>query len=253
MTFARENVSSWLEQIRAASKRYQDPGLSALLAAQVILVFLAEPLAFEGFEPPLIAIGIVVAGLVLLLALGSDQRGALIVAGAAGAARLLALGADLLWGAPVIEAADATSAVLGLLAVMWVIFEIVFGPGRITAHRVRGAILLYLSIAVLFAWAYRLLAEVVPAGFSGLTYAAHQHGALSPFLYYSLTSLTTLGLGDITPVNAFARSLTVLEALLGQLFPAVVLARILTLYLDEKHRENARSDGPPVSVGLRSD
>jgi hypothetical protein len=134
-----------------------------------------------------------------------------------------------------------------------VIFEIVFGPGRITAHRVRGAIMLYLSIAILFAWAYRLLAEVVPAGFSGLTYAAGQHGALSPFLYYSLTSLTTLGLGDITPVNAFARSLTVLEALLGQLFPAVVLARILTLYLDEKHRENARSDGPPISVGLRSD
>jgi hypothetical protein len=76
---------------------------------------------------------------------------------------------------------------------------------------------------------------------------------LSPFLYYSLTSLTTLGLGDITPVNSFARSLTVLEALLGQLFPAVILARILTLYTDERPRENARSEQPPLSLGLRSD
>ena len=102
-------------------------------------------------------------------------------------------------------------------------------------------------MAIVFAWLYRLIAEAVPAGFSGLKFAGGQHGALSPFLYYSLTSLTTLGLGDITPVNAFARSLTVLEALMGQLFPAVILAQVLTLYTDEKHRDNARSEQPPRS------
>ena len=246
MTFGGQNENPWLENIRALSKRYQDPGLSALLAGQIILVFVAEPLAFEGFEPPLIAIGIIVAGLILLLALGSNQRGALIVVGAAGVARLVTAAADLMWGAPV-EAAEGISAVLGLLAMMWAVFEIVFGPGRITAHRVRGAIALYLAIAILFAWFYRLLAEVVPTAFSGLKVAADQHGALSPFLYYSLTSLTTLGLGDITPVNEFARSLTGLEALLGQLFPAVILARILTLYTDERNCEYARSEQPPLS------
>jgi hypothetical protein len=237
---------NWLNNARAAAKRYQDPGLSALLVAQALLIFVAEPLAFEGFEPPLIAIGIIVAGLILLPAFGSDQRGALIVVGVAGVVRLLTAAADLIWGAPV-EAAEGISAVLGLLAMMWAVFEIVFGPGRITAHRVRGAIALYLAIAIVFAWIYRLIAFVVPAGFSGLKFAAGQHGALSPFLYYSLTSLTTLGLGDITPVNAFARSLTVLEALLGQLFPAVVLARILTLYTDDKHREDARSEQTSLS------
>jgi hypothetical protein len=249
MTLGRQNVSNWLENIRAVSKRYQDPDLSALLVAQLILIFIAEPLAFEGFEPPLIAIGIIVAGLILLLALGSDQRGALIVLAVAGVVRLLTAAADLIWGEPVVVA-EGISAVLGLLAMMWAVFEIVFGPGRITAHRVRGAIALYLAIAIIFAWLYRLITAVVPAAFSGLKFAAGQHGALSPFLYYSLTSLTTLGLGDITPVNAFARSLTVLEALLGQLFPAVILARILTLYTDEKHRENARSEQPPISANV---
>jgi hypothetical protein len=249
MTLGRQNVSNWLENIRAVSKRYQDPDLSALLVAQLILIFIAEPLAFEGFEPPLVAIGIIVAGLILLLALGSDQRGALIVLAVAGVVRLLTAAADLIWGEPVVVA-EGISAVLGLLAMMWAVFEIVFGPGRITAHRVRGAIALYLAIAIIFAWLYRLITAVVPAAFSGLKFAAGQHGALSPFLYYSLTSLTTLGLGDITPVNAFARSLTVLEALLGQLFPAVILARILTLYTDEKHRENARSEQPPISANV---
>jgi len=127
------------------------------------------------------------------------------------------------------------------------VFGIVFGPGRITAHRVRGAILLYLSIAVVFAWLNRLIAEAAPSGFFGLKFIAGQHGALISYLYCSLTSLTTLGFGDITPVNAFARSLTVLEALLGQLFPAVVLARILTLYTDDKHREETRSEGTALS------
>jgi hypothetical protein len=59
-----------------------------------------------------------------------------------------------------------------------------------------------------------------------------------------MTSLTTLGLGDITPVNAFARSLTTLEALFGQLFPAVILARILTLYSDD--RKSAAEAPAPV-------
>jgi hypothetical protein len=238
---------NWLDNARAVARRYQDPALSALLVAQLLLIFIAEPLAFEGFEAPLIAIGIIVVGLVLLLVLGSNHHGALIVVGVAGAIRGITLVADLVRGAPMIEAAEGVSAILGLLAVMWVVFGIVFGPGRITAHRVRGAILLYLSIAVVFAWLYRLIAEVVPAGFSGLKFTPGQHGALSPYLYYSLTSLTTLGLGDITPVNAFARSLTVLEALLGQLFPAVILARILTLYTDDKHREEARSEQPTLS------
>jgi hypothetical protein len=238
---------NWLNKARALAKRYQDPALTALLVAQVLLIFIAEPLAFEGFEPPLIVLATIVVGLILLLVFGSKHHGALIVVGVAGAVRAITLVADLVWGAPVIEAEEGISAILGLLAVMWVIFGIVFGPGRITAHRVRGAILLYLSIAVVFAWLYRLIAFVVPAGFSGLKFTAGQGGALNPFLYYSLTALTTLGLGDITPVNAFARSLTVLEALLGQLFPAVILARILTLYTDDKHREAARSGESPLS------
>ena len=80
---------NWLDNARAVARRYQDPCLSALLVAQVVLIFVAEPLAFEGFEPPLIATGIVVAGLIILLALGSDQLGALIIVAVAGSVRLL--------------------------------------------------------------------------------------------------------------------------------------------------------------------
>ena len=244
MTFATRNANSWPDRLRATAKRYEDPCLSALMVAQLILIFVAEPLAFEGFELPLIAMGIIVAGLILLLALGSNQRGALIIVGAAGVVRLLTAAADLIWGAPV-QTAEGISAVLALLAMMWAVFEIVFSPGRVTAHRVRGAIALYLGIAIIFAWLYRLVTGVVPAAFYGLKFVPGQHGALSPFLYYSMTSLTTLGLGDITPISEFARSLTVLEALLGQIFPAVILARILTLYADDRSEQPLLSPQSP--------
>jgi Ion channel len=252
MIFGRQIVSNWLKNMRAMSERYQEPGLSALLVAQLVMIFVAEPLAFEGLAPPLMATGIIVAGLILLLVLGSRLHGALIIVVVAGGVRLLTAGADLVWGAPLTEVAEEISAVLALLAIMWTISGIVFGPGHITAHRVRGAIVLYLSIAIVFAWLYRLITEVVPTAFSGLTFAAGEHGALSPFLYYSLTSLTTLGFGDITPVNAFARSLTVFEALLGQLFPAVILARILTLYADEG-KSIARTPAPIIANSQRTE
>ena len=232
MLSGRQSPADWLKYAHSAARRRQDPTLSTLLAAQFVLIFVAEPLAFKGLTYPLIATGIITTGLILLLVLGCHQRGALIVV-VIGGFRLLTGTVDLLWHTSLTEEAEAISAVVALLAVIWAVFGIVFGPGRITSHRVRGAIVLYLTIAILFAWLYLLIAEILPGAFSGLVFRA-AHGALSPFLYYSLTSLTTVGFGDITPVDAFARNLTMLEAVIGQLFPAIILARILTLYADDR-------------------
>jgi hypothetical protein len=208
------------------------------------MIFLAEPLAFEGFVLPVVVTGIVVASLVFLLVLGSHHNGALILVVVSGGIRLMTAAVDVLWGASVNEGAEAISAMLALLGVTWVVSRIVFGPGRITTHRVRGAIVLYLLTAIFFAYLYRLIAKVVPGAFSGLAFRTGEQGALSPFLYFSLTLLTTVGLGDIAPVDAFVRNLTMFEALLGQLFPATILARILTLYADDRRRVEQTPDPP---------
>lgn len=228
----------WLEHVRAMCKRFSDPGLSALLAVEVVLIFVMFPLAAaEGFDLPLVVTVAIAAGLIFLVVLGSDNRGALVVAVVAAGCTLLAGGVELIWATPVSEAATAISAVLSLFATMWVISGVVFGPGRITVHRIRGAIVLYLTFALIFAWLYRLLAQTTPGCFSGLTFRPGELGSLSSFIYFSLTVLTTVGFGDITPVNDFVRNLTMLEALLGQLYPAVILARLLTLYADDRTTE----------------
>jgi len=121
-------------------------------------------------------------------------------------------------------------AVLGASAtVSWVIASAVFAGGRVTVHRVQGAIVLYLNIALTFASMYRLIAELDPGGFAGMP--AVDTGPIfeSSVVYFSLTTLTSTGFGDIVPLHPFSRSLANLESMIGQLYPATLLARIVTL------------------------
>jgi len=75
MIYGRQYVGNWLQHAHAVSKRYQDPGLSALLVVQLVLIFVVEPLASQGVAPPLTATGIVIVGLILLLVVGAQKLG----------------------------------------------------------------------------------------------------------------------------------------------------------------------------------
>jgi hypothetical protein len=111
---------------------------------------------------------------------------------------------------------------------IWVVGRAVFGAGRITYHRVIGAILLYLTIGIVFVALYTLVGALAPGSFEGIS--VHDRVSLPPDLvYFSFTTLTTLGYGDILPVHPFARSLSNLEAIVGQLYPATLLARLVSL------------------------
>jgi hypothetical protein len=52
-------------------------------------------------------------------------------------------------------------------------------------------------------------------------------------IYFSFVTLTTVGYGDVTPVHPLARSLALMEGLTGQLYPAILLARLVTLHAQE--------------------
>jgi hypothetical protein len=102
----------------------------------------------------------------------------------------------------------------------------VFARGHALDDRVFGAIVLYLLLGVMWAFAYSMLGVLVPDGFAGGSGHAR---VLSEWVYFSFVTLTTVGYGDITPVARAARSLAMLEALVGQLYPAIIIARIVSL------------------------
>jgi len=106
----------------------------------------------------------------------------------------------------------------------------VFSPGTVTFDRILGAVVLYVLIGVVWAEACQLISIRVPGAYAGI---AHDSSSIdhSSWIYFSFVTLTTVGYGDITPVAHAARSLAILEALIGQLYPAIVLARLVSLHV----------------------
>ena len=91
-------------------------------------------------------------------------------------------------------------------------------------------------MATIFAAAYGLIWELSPAAFANLLAPVGGSEEVGTMLYFSLTTLTTTGYGDIVAVDPFARSLANLEAVLGQFYLAITVARLVTLELQDRRR-----------------
>ncbi|WP_254063131.1 potassium channel family protein [Caulobacter sp. S45] len=200
-----------------------------MLMIQVGIMFVVSPLAATGRLPPVLVeifrIGLAAAAVVLLtrnrvasIAIIATFLVSLFLS-VVMKAGMAALAIDL-------ERLAATTAFD--IAVAAAVANVAFGGGKVTIHRIMGAVILYLSIGLIFANAYRATALLLHPSFAGLTSNPGQ--GFSALLYFSLSTLTTTGFGDITPIHPFVRSLANLEAVIGQLFPATLLARLVTLH-----------------------
>jgi len=94
---------------------------------------------------------------------------------------------------------------------------------------------LYLLIAVAFAALFLLVGLTDHGAIKGITFEDDQSVAAALF-YMSFVTLTSTGYGDIIPIHPFARSLCNIESVIGQLYPATLLARLVTLELREPSR-----------------
>jgi hypothetical protein len=120
------------------------------------------------------------------------------------------------------------------------ILRYVFKEGTVTWQRVEGAITAYMLIAVAFALGYLLISFFIPGAFKfpDETPRPGDSRSMYIFSYFSVVTLTTLGYGDIMPVHPFARTLAMIEAFVGQLYPAILLARLVSLYVLHSHRSD---------------
>ena len=91
-----------------------------------------------------------------------------------------------------------------------------------------GAVAAYFLIAVAWAVSYRVIEVVAPGSFSFPSYNLEALG--NQLMYFSLTTITTTGYGDITPVSPFARMWSTMEAAAGVLYIALLVARLISLY-----------------------
>ncbi len=120
---------------------------------------------------------------------------------------------------------------LGMLSVI-VLFQ-VFREGPINMQRISGAVVIYLLIGLMWALAYKLVVLYLPGSFNFPNSPAEgqKPDIMVRLEYFSYVTLTTVGYGDITAVNPIARTLAMLEALIGQLFPVILIARLVSMEL----------------------
>jgi len=213
-----------------------DWSLTFLLGFLVISVFVVRPLEALGFDLHMIAAiaftFILVTGILHVL---HSPIGAAVFGLIAAATVIVHWSRYALYGEAWIGVdAGASLIACGVLAA--IVLVQVFAEGPITSQRIQGAIAAYLLVALMFAAAYSWIHARVPNAFNGITQFEAGHDPMQGFVYFSFVTLTTTGYGDVTPVAPFARSLAMLEAVLGQLFPAILLARLVSMELYYRQR-----------------
>ena len=127
-------------------------------------------------------------------------------------------------------------AILLLLILIFLVLVQVFREGPITGYRIQGAIVVYLLMGVTWAEAYQMVLRLVPGAFAFAQNPATASLTEHALIYYSYITLTTIGYGDITPLHPFARSLAMAEGLAGQLYPAILIARLVSLRVETRKR-----------------
>jgi Ion channel len=215
--------------IRRLRQEYTDQLLTLLALLLALEMFVFSPLqamgifAFQGFVvATLLAI---MAGMLII----SDRPTALAVMSICFAANIVVLLLRFFyppWPYNTYILAVAWFAIAVTLGA--VVTQAVFRRGRVTYHRIIGAVLLYLLIAVAFGALFVLVGLSVPEAFKGITFEDNPALANS-VAYLSFVTLTSTGYGDLVPLHPIARSLCNIESIIGQLYPATLLARLVTL------------------------
>jgi hypothetical protein len=123
------------------------------------------------------------------------------------------------------------SSLLFLAFTLVSLLRAVLRADRVTADTIYGAVSVYLLMAILWGAAFFLLETVQPGSFS-MDVSRHADHRMDWFdcVFYSFVTLTTIGYGDIVPMTAQARSLSILEAVSATLYVAVLVARLVGLY-----------------------
>jgi hypothetical protein len=234
LPFHEANCKMMGEAFRKLQGRLVDPLLTALTIMIAVLLFAVAPLQVAGaitghyvgfvFEAALILAAFIVLGSRVALA-------AILVAMA-----LVALSMALELRQPLILEVylDVVAWLIAGLTLATVTARAVFAPGKVTFHRIIGAVLLYLNIGLIFVGLFSLVALVTPNAFKGLAQPGENFTIAADLIYFSFVTLTTTGYGDIAPLHPYARSLTNIEAIIGQLYPAILLARLVTLELGNR-------------------
>ena len=205
-------------------------GRFSILLISIILLFALRPF-LEGFVKIRILTDIFFS-LILLSAIYtvSEKRRPFLIGLALAVSYLI-----LIWSTYLVSISmvRVLSQLFGALFTGYIlIFILVFIARQqdVTAEVIKAAVCGYFFLGLMWSFIYVFLESVQPGSFQ---IAQNGTGDQGNFIYFSFITMTTVGYGDTTPVTNGARSLAVLEAVMGQLYLAVTIARLVGIHISQ--------------------
>jgi hypothetical protein len=216
--------------------KVHDAVLTAILIVQSFTLFVAAPFGALDYSVLTKIAEFLTLAYVLLIVLIAQSRMTAIIAFSVSIFGLADGIFNLLFPSTSTTVLTHSASVIALVVLGWVVARAVFAPGPVNSYRILGAIVLYLNLALFFSSVYRLTLDIAPDAFSGFPDVVQGPRGFAATIYFSFVTLTSTGYGDILPINPFARSLANLESIIGQLFPATLLARLVAQSLEGQRR-----------------
>ena len=202
--------------------------LTSLVAAPVLGAVGLSTRFMEVF----LALNILAAVLITLFSFGTYVGLGLL------ALLIAARGAHALVGyEPLLATSQGIGAFICLVAA-GIILRFILSEGTVTSERIFAALDVYLLIGIMCGLLFCIFEEQWPGSFAfqGSSFAGSKQNPLSHTIYFSFVTLGTLGYGDIIPVSGPARALAVVEAIIGQMYLVVIVARLVSLYKTPSER-----------------
>ena len=210
-----------------------DLGLTLVTAAVAVLVFVVTPLREAGV-PGRVFVDLVVLALMASGAVAVKQsrlsKVFLVVAGGVCGA---VLAAGRLHSTPLLHELGSVLVTVTLILYIRIVLLVVFQGGAVTWNRIHGGVCAYLLMGMAWASAFQFVEQVYPGSFRFVSIPADIDQMTSKLTYFSFATLTTVG-SDIVPVHPFARSLTIAEAVTGQLFPVILISTLVALAIQSQ-------------------
>ena len=128
-----------------------------------------------------------------------------------------------------------TGRALFLVIIVLIILFDLFRKGKVTGDTLAGAVSVYLLLALIWGYFFLIIEHLVPESFSftqgQLRLQLWLAKEFFPFFYFSLVTITTVGYGDMSPVTTEARMFATFEAIVGQVYLTILVARLVGMYL----------------------
>jgi voltage-gated potassium channel len=207
--------------------------LTLLTLSLAILLFVITPLREAGL-PGRMFFELLIVVLMICGALVVDQgrvAKALVISFLVVSA--IILGAARIHPSLLLHELGSLLATLTLLLYIRIVLLVMFRGGPVTWSRIQGGVCAYLLVGMAWASGYELMEQLYPGSFQFVTRPADLDQLTAKLTYFSFCTLTTVG-SDIVPLYPFARSFTMAEAIVGQLFPAILIGALVAMAMQAR-------------------